>query len=110
MFRYVGYIYNVYKEKSFSRAAEKLHISQSSLSTTIRKAEREIGAPIFNRETTPISLTEFGRKYIQASQTLYLLKNDLDCYISEMKTAVKGRVAIGASSFFSTYQIGRAHV
>ena len=36
MFRYVGYIYNVYKEKSFSRAAEKLHISQSSLSTTIR--------------------------------------------------------------------------
>ena len=108
MFRYVGYIYNVYKEKSFSRAAEKLHISQSSLSTTIRKAEREIGAPIFNRETTPISLTEFGRKYIQASQTLYLLKNDLGRYISEMKTAVKGRVAIGASSFFSTYLLADA--
>ncbi|MGP2527861.1 LysR family transcriptional regulator [Acidaminococcus sp. LBK-2] len=108
MFRYVDYIYNVYKEKSFSRAAEKLHISQSSLSTTVRKAEREIGSPIFNRDTMPISLTEFGQKYIQASQALYLLKNDLDRYISEMKTTVKGRVAIGASSFFSTYLLADA--
>lgn len=108
MFRYVDYIFNVYKEKSFSHAAKKLHISQSSLSTTIRKAEREIGAPIFNRETMPISLTAFGQKYIQAAQTLYLLKNDLEHYISEMKTSVKGRVAIGASSFFSTYLLANA--
>lgn len=108
MFRYIDYIFNVYKEKSFSRAAKKLHISQSSLSTTVRKAEREIGAPIFNRKTTPISLTAFGRKYIQAAQTLYLLRNDLEHYISEMKTSVKGRVAIGASSFFSTYLLADA--
>lgn len=108
MFRYIDYIFNVYKEKSFSRAAKKLHISQSSLSTTVRKAEREIGAPIFNRKATPISLTAFGRKYIQAAQTLYLLRNDLEHYISKMKTSVKGRVAIGASSFFSTYLLADA--
>ena len=108
MFRYMDYIFNVYKEKSFSCAAKKLHISQSSLSTTVRKAEREIGAPIFNRKTTPIRLTAFGRKYIQAAQTLYLLRNDLEHYISEMKTSVKGRVAIGASSFFSTYLLADA--
>ncbi len=49
MFRYIDYIFTVYKEKSFSRAAKKLHISQSALSTTVRKAEREIG-PRFSTE------------------------------------------------------------
>ena len=39
MFRNMEYVYCVYKERSFSKAAEKLHIAQPSLSAMIRKEE-----------------------------------------------------------------------
>ncbi len=107
VFRYMDYIYSVYEEKSFSRAAQKLHISQSSLSITIGRAEKEIGARIFNRGTTPISLTEFGMAYIESIKTIYGLKTDLEEHIRQMGAALRGRVAIGASSFFSTHLLTR---
>ena len=47
MFRNMEYVYCVYKERSFSKAAEKLHIAQPSLSAMIRKEEDQASAPIF---------------------------------------------------------------
>ena len=43
MFHYRDYIYCVYQEKSFTKAAEKLHVSQPSLSALVRKEEESIG-------------------------------------------------------------------
>ena len=60
MFRNMEYVYCVYKERSFSKAAEKLHIAQPSLSAMIRKEEEQAGAPIFERKTRPVSLTLSG--------------------------------------------------
>ena len=42
MFTHMDYIYEVYQERSFSKAAQKLFISQSSLSLTIKRAEEKI--------------------------------------------------------------------
>ena len=78
MFRNWEYIYQVYRQRSFSRAAEKLHIAQPSLSLTIKKAEEKIGAEIFDRSSTPLRLTEFGEKYIDAVETLKKIQNDLE--------------------------------
>ena len=61
MTNYKEYIYAVYQEKSFSKAARKLYVSQPWLSATIKKAEEELGLPLFDRSTNPISLTEAGR-------------------------------------------------
>ena len=58
------YIYTVYKERSFTKAAKKLFISQPSLSASVKHIEEKVGYPIFDRGTKPISLTECGRKYI----------------------------------------------
>ena len=55
------YVYAVYRKKSFSKAAESLHVSQPALSTAIRKIESELGQPLFDRSSTPIELTEAGR-------------------------------------------------
>ena len=66
MFEYAEYIYAVYTERSFSKAADKLFITQPSLSITIKKAEAALGMPVFNRSTVPVSLTPFGVEYIQA--------------------------------------------
>ena len=48
MFQGMEYIYTVYKEKSFSKAAKKLFISQPSLSATVKRIEKKIGAPVFD--------------------------------------------------------------
>ena len=61
MFQGMRYVYEVYKEMSFSKAARNLYISQPSLSAAVKKAEQEAGFPIFYRSTSPLRLTEPGR-------------------------------------------------
>ena len=61
MFQGMEYIYTVYKEKSFSKAAKKLFISQPSLSATVKRIEKKIGAPVFDRSTKPVSYTHLIR-------------------------------------------------
>ena len=51
MLNEMKYVYAVYREKSFSKAAQKLFVSQPALSNMIKKAEAEIGMPIFDRST-----------------------------------------------------------
>ena len=53
MFQGMHYIYEVYKERSFSKAAQNLYISQPSLSAAVKKIENRIGAPLFDRSTAP---------------------------------------------------------
>lgn len=74
MFRNMEYVYCVYKERSFSKAAEKLHIAQPSLSAMIRKEEEQAGAPIFERKTRPVSLTPFGIEFIRGIEQIYELE------------------------------------
>ena len=110
MFRNANYIYTVYRERNFSRAAEKLFISQSSLSLTIKKAEERIGAPIFNRSTSPITLTEFGEKYIEAVEEMIRIQNRLDNYIYDINHMKRGHIAVGAANFNSTYPVSYTHL
>ena len=105
MFSHMDYIYEVYKERSFSRAAQKLFISQSSLSLTIKRAEEKIGMPIFDRTTYPIQLTEFGALYISAVEEIRNLTNSLNDYIHDVNHLQKGRLSIGAGNFFATYLV-----
>lgn len=51
-------------EQHLTRTAEKLHISQPSLSITISKLEKELGAPLFSREGRGIRLNDFGKAYL----------------------------------------------
>ena len=103
MFRHMEYIYCVYQEKSFSRAAERLYISQSSLSLTIKKAEERIGTPIFDRKTTPLSLTEFGVEYISAVEKVMRLRDGLDNFLYETEHLSRGHISLGAANFCISY-------
>ncbi len=70
MFSGMNYVYEVYKEQSFSKAAENLYISQPALSSMIKKIETKIGMPLFDRSTSPIQLTECGKKYIKTAEKI----------------------------------------
>ena len=61
MFSKYNYVYQVYKEGSFTRAAEKLFISQPSLSAAIKNIEQKLGADIFERTNGGVRLTEVGQ-------------------------------------------------
>lgn len=70
------YIYTVYRLKSFSLAAQELFISQPALSRAIKNAEAGLGAPIFNRKTIPVSLTEEGKIYIEAIEKMLQIERN----------------------------------
>ena len=108
MFTHMDYIYEVYKERSFSNAAKKLYISQSSLSLTIKRAEDQIGMQIFDRSTYPIQLTEFGELYIHAIEEIRNIANSLTDYIYDVNHLQKGELSIGAGNFFATYLVAPA--
>ena len=97
MLKNTDHIYSIYKEKSFSKAAEKLHISQPALSSTVRKVEKEAGELIFDRSTSPITLTPFGMQYIKAIERLRLLEKELEDYSQNTKALKKGSLSIGCS-------------
>ena len=58
--RQLRYLLTVAETRNISAAARKLLISQPSLSAMILNAEEQLGAPIFDRSTTPLSLTQAG--------------------------------------------------
>lgn len=103
MFTNKKYVYEVYKAKSFSKAAEKLYISQPSLSLTIKKIEDRIGSQLFDRSTTPIQLTECGEEYIKCAEKIMDIENSFEMYLSDLNDLRTGSLAIGASNFFTSY-------
>jgi len=102
MFQGMEYVYMVYKEKSFSRAAKMLFISQPSLSATIKRIESKVGYPIFDRSTKPLSLTACGQHYIRAVEQIMAVQNDFSTYINDLGKLKSGNLVIGGSSLYSS--------
>lgn len=103
MFTWKEYVYEIYKEKSFSKAAQNLYISQPSLSARIKKVENQLGAPIFDRSTSPLRLTEFGQAYIKAAEEIFQIEQQLENYINDLNTLKSGYLSIGGSNLFAAY-------
>ena len=94
MFRNKEYIYCVYKEQSFSKAAEKLHVSPPALSAMVKRIETQLGTPIFDRKTSPISLTSFGAEYIKNVEIINELENRMMNMNYEFQTLQIGQLSI----------------
>ena len=99
------YVYEVYRCKSVSAAAKKLYVSQPALSMSIKKAEEELGSAIFNRKTTPFTLTEEGKVYIEAIEKILKIERDTKNTISDISNLKSGTLRIGTSTHLSFYAI-----
>jgi len=105
MFKNKDYILAIVREGGFSRAAEKLYISQPSLSATVKRIEEKLTLPIFDRTTTPISLTEVGKEYVSRAIEMERMEEDFERYINDCVNLSVGEVKIGGSSLFSSFML-----
>ena len=95
------YVYEVYRLKSVSKAAESLFMSQPALSAAIRRVEEEIGAPIFNRKKLPFTLTPEGKVYVEAVEQMLGLEKRTSEHIADLRQTKQGLLRLGISTYLS---------
>lgn len=96
-FKQLQYILTIYEEGGINKAAEKLFISQPSLSKCVISLEKQLGMKIFDRSVVPIELTPFGKAYIETAQQILNLNDDLIRRISDIKNEDTGLLRIGTT-------------
>lgn len=93
------YFLTIAQEQSISRAAEKLYISQSSLSQHLAKLESGLEAKLFDRSTNPIRLTEAGRIYQEYLESDRYLYQKLQSDLQEQNRSRSQRVGVGLGTW-----------
>lgn len=96
------YVYAVYREGSFQKAAEKLFVSQPSVSASVRRVEERVGSRLFDRSRKPLALTECGEAYIACTEKIFAMERDFTEYVNDWEGLRRGRLAVGGSSLFSS--------
>ena len=67
----IKYVIGIAETGSFNKAAEKLYVSQPSLTSTIHDLEAELGITIFNRTGRGVTLTNDGTEFISSARQVY---------------------------------------
>ena len=84
-------------ERSFSRAAAKVHRTQPAVSQAVRRLELELGEQLFDRTSKNGTLTEAGRTLQNYGQRLVRLAEETESAVRELRDLRRGRVLIGAN-------------
>lgn len=93
----------VVDEKSFSRAAAKLHRTQPAISQAVRRLEDWAGEPLLDRSAKSGVLTEAGRILYDHAKRVLNLRHDARAAIEELRALDRGRVSIGANESTALY-------
>lgn len=93
--RHLEYFVAVADELSFTRASRRLHVVQSGVSSAIQGLERELGAPLFDRDRHHVILTEAGRALLpEARATLAAAQAAADA-VAEAAAGLRGTLSVG---------------
>jgi len=93
--RHLQYFIAVAEERSFTRAAARLHVVQSGVSAAIRALERELGAALLERTSKRVALTDAGEALLpRARATLDAARAARDA-VDEVRGGLRGTVRMG---------------
>ncbi|HEV7625866.1 MAG TPA: LysR family transcriptional regulator [Streptomyces sp.] len=105
--RHLEYFVTVAEERHFTRAAERLLVSQSGLSASIRALERELGAKLFVRTTRSVELTEAGRALLgEATRTLASMRAAKEA-VAAVQGLLRGTLSVGTEQCIAGVHVPR---
>ncbi|MFY9584316.1 MAG: LysR substrate-binding domain-containing protein [Candidatus Acidiferrales bacterium] len=87
----------VARERSFSRAAEKLYRTQPAVSIAIRKLEETIGQPLFLRGARHAKLTDAGELLSEYAERLLNLRDEIGKGMEDLSGLRRGRLSLGVN-------------
>ncbi|MBH5333401.1 LysR family transcriptional regulator [Streptomyces pactum] len=93
--RQLEYFVAVAEERSFTRAAERVHISQSGVSAQIRQLERELGAELFDRSARTVTLTVAGETALEHARAALAAAGAVGQAVGEVAGLIRGRLTVG---------------
>jgi DNA-binding transcriptional LysR family regulator len=93
--RQLEYFVAVAEEASFTRAADRVHISQSGVSAQLRQLERELGAPLIDRSSRVASLTPAGAAALEPARSALGAAAEVSRAVDEVNGVIRGRIVSG---------------
>ncbi|MFI1928449.1 MULTISPECIES: LysR substrate-binding domain-containing protein [unclassified Streptomyces] len=93
--RHLQHFVAVAEDQHFTRAAERLMVSQSGLSASIRALERELRAPLFVRTTRRVTLTEAGRALLAEAERILAQVRAAHEAVAAVQGVVRGTLSVG---------------
>jgi DNA-binding transcriptional LysR family regulator len=93
--RQLEYFVAVAEEANFTKAAERVHITQSGVSAQIRQFERELGADLFDRSSRMVRLTAAGQAALPYARNALAAAESVRQAIDDVTGLVRGRLRIG---------------
>jgi DNA-binding transcriptional LysR family regulator len=95
-------------EMSFTRGAERAHVVQSALSTSIAKLERELGVSLFDRSRQRIRLTAAGERFHTHAYEVLRASRSAAESVDEFRGTLSGTVEFGSLISFGPMDVPRA--
>lgn len=93
--RQLEYFVAVAEEANFTRAADRVHVSQPGISAQIKALENDLGAPLFDRAGRVARLTEVGVAALPYARAALDAVTDLQEIVDDVKGLVRGHLTIG---------------
>jgi DNA-binding transcriptional LysR family regulator len=93
--------------KSFSRAAEKMGVTQPAISAQIRSLEKEVGARLFDRDGGKVTFTAAGRLFEPFAEHCLQCHSHILVAVNELYHSARGEVSVAASEATSLYVLPR---
>jgi LysR family transcriptional activator of nhaA len=100
-YHHLHYFWAVAKDGNLTRAAEKLHVSQSALSKQIRQLEEQLGQPLFTRVGRSLKLTEAGQLALGYADAIFASGSELVGLLREGRREERQVLRIGAVATLS---------
>lgn len=93
--RSLRYFIETARLSSFTRAAEKMHVTQSTISKMVRQLEDEIGTPLLLRDGRRLDLTDTGRVVFERGQEMLATMRQLNREVQDTRALRQGRLTVG---------------
>jgi LysR family transcriptional activator of nhaA len=100
-YHHLRYFWAIAHERNLTRAAKRLHVSQSALSVQLRALEERLGHPLFERANRSLVLTEAGRLTLDYADTIFRAGDELLSTLRGQRKAAREVLRVGSVATLS---------